>query len=196
MHPSYPSSIKRPGKGRNAKCPEACSDGIDDDADNEEAQAYHEDAFRDDKDIMEIRIHEGVGIEMALPVENDRQPCPEVDEGDIECRVNHPCDHGVPVHFALVYEENVVDHHQDRNDVMEYAVVKGKVFVADVVQLVGPYGARPHDEMVHERQCPKARCDSVAEVGGLKNRHVHFHERRAQPEYEQGKCGKCVVLDS
>ena len=58
MHPSYPSSIKRPGKGRNAKCPEACSDGIDDDADDEETVLDEADGIDFDEEGLEVEVAE------------------------------------------------------------------------------------------------------------------------------------------
>jgi len=87
---------------------------------------------------------------MGFPVGHDGHPGPEIDEYYVESRVNHPGKHGVPVHFPFIYEEDIVHQHEDGDEIVKYVIVERKVFVADVVQLMGADGTGPDDEMVHE----------------------------------------------
>ena len=78
------SSIKSPGKGRNAQMEESHAQGVDEDADDEELGSYDEDASGNGKGTVEVGVHEGVGIEMGFPVGHDGHPGPEIDEYYIE----------------------------------------------------------------------------------------------------------------
>lgn len=69
------------------------------------------------------------------------------------------------------------------------------MLVADIIQSVRPDRARTDDQMIHERECRKACCHAEAAVRRVQEGDVHLKERRSQPEDEEGKGGKGVVLD-
>lgn len=104
---------------------------------------------------------------------HDGHPGPEVDENHVKGRINHPGEHGVPVHFPLIHEENIVHQHEDGDEIVENVIVERKVFVADVVQPVGADGAGPNDEMVHEGQGAKTGSYDVAAVRRIEKGHIH-----------------------
>lgn len=166
------------------------------DSDAEKLNTYYKYSFRDGKDAMVIGIHEGVGIEMGFSVGHNGDPCPKVYENYIEGRIYHPGKEGIPVHVSLVYKKNVVDKHEYRDEIVENVVIERKMFIADVIEAVSPYGSRPNDQMVHEGKGPKAGSHDIAAVSGVEEWNIRPEKGGPQPYHEQGECGKSVILDS
>lgn len=104
--------------------PQAHAHGVDEDADDEEAEADLQHLFGNGEEAVHRGIHESIGIEMTRPVRHDGEPRPQIDEGHIERRIDHPGEHGVPVHVPLVDKENIVNGHEDRDEVVENVIVK------------------------------------------------------------------------
>ena len=175
--------------------PQPHAHDVDKDADDEEAQADLQHLFGDGEEAVHRGIHESIGIEMTRPVRHDGEPRPQIDEGHIERRIDHPGEHGVPVHVPLVDKENIVDGHEDRDEVVENVIVKREVLVADIIQPVRANRARTDDQMIHERECRKARCHAEAAVRRVQEGDIHLKQRRSQPKDEEGEGGKGVVLD-
>lgn len=181
------SSIKGPGKGRNAQVEKTHAQGIDENADDEELGAYYEDPPGNRERSVEVGIHERIGIEMGFPVGHDSHPGPEVHEYHIESRVNHPGKHGVPVHVPLIHEEDIIHQHQDGDKIVKYVIVERKMLVADIVQLVGANGTGPYDEMIHKGQSPQTGRHYVAAVRRIQEGHIHMEQSGPQPHHKRVK---------
>ena len=57
--------------------------GVDHKTNEEELEAHFQDGLSDEKEIMLIGVHEGIGIQMGCPMGDDGNPSTEVYENYI-----------------------------------------------------------------------------------------------------------------
>ena len=138
--------------------------GIDKNSDDKELESHLQHVFRNEKEIMLSRIHKSVWIEMGRSMGHDGNPRPDIDKYRIQSWIDHPSHHGVPMHVPLVYKENIIHGHQNRNEVVENIVIKREMLITDIIKPVGLNRPRPDNPVIHKRQGPQTGGHNIATI--------------------------------
>ena len=133
---------------------------------------------------------------MGCSVRDDSHPCAPVHKYHVQGGINHPAQHDMPVKLRLVDEKQEIHGHEDRDEIMEYIVVKRKMLIADVIEPMGLDRARTDNDMVHDGKRDQPRRHHIPAVRRVEEGEIRLEKNGAQPHHEKRERGERVILDT